>query len=74
MSEKSRRDKAKPATRMASSISVCACEHGHLFVRLHDEAGEIFAAASVDRCTAMMLVDQVVTELDIPSARCGSTH
>jgi hypothetical protein len=63
-----------PKVMMAKSISAVVCEHGSLYVRLHDEKGNIFAAACMDRKTGFKLVEAVVTEFENPSAECGGTH
>ena len=42
--------------RRAASVSVSHCEHGTVFIYLHDEAGEAFAVAAMDlSCAADVL-------------------
>jgi hypothetical protein len=64
----------QPSIRMAKSISAVVCEHGNLYVRLHDANGLIFAAACMDRATGFGLVDGIVSEFSSPSAECGGVH
>lgn len=62
------------AVRMAKQISAVVCEHGSLYIRLHDEKGKIFAAACMDRKVGFALVDSIVTEFSEPSLECGGVH
>jgi hypothetical protein len=64
----------EPAIRMAKSISVAVCEHGSLYIRLHDVNGMIFAAASMDRDTGFSLADDILDELIPPSLKCEGMH
>lgn len=64
----------EPTIRMAKSISAVVCEHGNLYVRLHDANGLIFAAACMDRATGFRLVDSITSEFSEPSAECGGVH
>ena len=63
-----------PKVVMAKQISAVVCEHGSLYIRLHDAKGEIFAAACMDRQIGFALVDKIVSEFDAPSAECGGVH
>lgn len=59
----------------AASISVANCEHGQIYVRLHDRAGRVFAFGCVDRGTALALNAQISDAVDGGSAfRCDSIH
>jgi hypothetical protein len=59
----------------ATSISVTACEHGHVFVRLHDRVGNVFAFGCVDPGTAMMLDGQLRQAIDGAGGfRCDTLH
>jgi hypothetical protein len=55
-----------PTVRMATSISVAACKCGcaSIVVRLHDEAGEIYAAGSMTPDTAVEFNDQVISTIE----------
>lgn len=59
---------------MASSITAVVCEHGSLFIRLHDKKGDIFAAACMNRTTGFAVVDQIMSEFSSPSADCEGLH
>jgi hypothetical protein len=59
---------------MAKSISAVVCEHGSLFIRLHDAKGRIFAAACMDRATGFGLVDGIMAEFSAPSSTCDGVH
>ena len=50
--------------RMATSISVASCEHGSVFVRLHDKAGQIFAAACMPMVTALEMSGEIVDAIE----------
>jgi len=69
MSETKQQDVA-----MAKAISAVVCEHGSLYIRLHDAKGKIFAAACMDRKVGFALIDSIVTEFSEPSAECGGVH
>lgn len=43
----------------AQSISIASCEHGSVWVRLHDRAGNVFAFGCVDTGTALALDNQL---------------
>lgn len=44
---------------VARSISIASCEHGSVWIRLHDRADKVFAAACVDVGTALGLEAQL---------------
>lgn len=59
----------------ADSISVANCEHGSVYIRLHDRSGRIFAFGCVDRGTALALNAQITEAIDGTSVfRCDSVH
>lgn len=43
----------------AKSFSIVSCEHGSVFIRLHDRAGKTFAFACFDRGTAVNALGQL---------------
>jgi hypothetical protein len=59
---------------MAKQISAVVCEHGSLYIRLHDAKGKIFAAACMDRKVGFALINSIVNEFSEPSAECGGVH
>lgn len=59
---------------MAKHITAVVCEHGNLYVRLHDAKGNIFAAACMSRGVGFGLVDQIMTEFSSPTAECEGLH
>ena len=59
---------------MAGNISAVVCEHGNLYIRLHNRQGDVFAAACMTKPVGYGLVDQILTEFDAPSAECGGLH
>lgn len=59
----------------ADSISVANCEHGSVWVRLHDRSGKVFAFGCVDKGTALALNSQLSEAIDgLGSFRCDSVH
>lgn len=59
----------------ADSISVSSCEHGSIWIRLHDRAGGVFAFGCIDKGTAMALgveIDSAITGQR--GFRCDSYH
>lgn len=61
-------------TVMASAMSAVVCEHGNLYIRLHDKNGHIFAAGVFDRTNGFHFVDQIMTEFSKPSGECEGVH
>lgn len=59
----------------ADSISVANCQHGRVYIRLHDRAGRVFAFGCVDRGTALALNIQIGEAIDGTSAfHCDNIH
>jgi len=56
--------KKKNPIQMAKSISAVCCEHGNVYVRLHDADGKIFAAGSMPAMTALDLNQQIMDSID----------
>lgn len=69
-----KRDANRPEVAMARQISAVVCEHGSLYIRLHDAKGRIFAAGAMNRATGFELVNQIMTEFNEPSAECDGVH
>lgn len=59
---------------MATSITAVVCEHGNLYIRLHNAKGDIFAAAAMTRGVGFTLIDQIMTEFTAPTADCERLH
>lgn len=49
---------------MAASISFAHCEHGSIYLRLHDKDGVIFAAGSMDAVTAVDAMTDLGDEIE----------
>lgn len=59
----------------ARSISIACCEHGQVFVRLHDRAGNVFAFGCVDQGTALALDGELRQAIDGSAGfRCDTIH
>ena len=58
----------------AKKISIVACEHGHIFVRLHDRAGEVFAFACFDKAIGVAAMGQLERAICGPGFICESVH
>jgi hypothetical protein len=69
--------KPKP-TRDAKSISVHVCEHGTLYLHLHDRAGNVFARACLGTDAAVAFADDVVdrlqTHIEGGGEPCAGVH
>lgn len=65
-----------PEAAHAMSVVVDSC--GFLLVRLHDEAGKIYAQASIPPATVPSLVDQVAicanASAALQASACGAVH
>jgi hypothetical protein len=63
---------------IASKISVTSCEHGTVFIRLHDPDGNIFAAACMPSESALVFTDDVLTAVEKVDAgtalACDTVH
>ena len=68
------KDPKPGSVKMAKSITAVVCEHGSLWIRLHDTKGEIFAAACMSRGVGFGLIDQIMTEFSTPTAECEGVH
>jgi hypothetical protein len=49
--------------RNAKAVSVASCQHGHVFIRFHDENGEIIASACMDIEAASDFVENTLDEM-----------
>lgn len=59
----------------AKSFSVAACEHGSIFIRLHDRAGKVFAFACFDKGTGLAAVAELEACISGgASFKCESVH
>lgn len=59
---------------MAKHITAVVCEHGNLYIRLHDRKGDIFAAACMSKAVGYGLIDQILGEFTTPTAECEGLH
>lgn len=60
---------------VAKAISITCCEHGSVWIRLHDRADNVFAAGCVDRGTALGLEGQLHRAIiGIGGIRCDIIH
>lgn len=59
----------------AKQISVASCSHGHIYVKLFDQNGHVFAYAPIDKRCASALIDQLFDAMDgINAAPCKGGH
>lgn len=55
----------------AKSISVSCCDKGHIYFRLHDADGAVFAHAALDKPLASHIIDRLFDALDgVNSSKC----
>jgi hypothetical protein len=70
----SRQDPKPGSIMMARHITAVVCEHGHLYIRLHNGKGDIFAAACMTKPVGFGLIDQILAEFSKPTAECEGLH
>lgn len=59
----------------AKKISITSCSHGHVYVKLYDDKGHVFAFAPMDRRIASALIDQLFDAMDgVNAAPCKEKH
>lgn len=71
MSDRSASFDVADDVRMADSISIAHCEHGMVYVRLHDAAGTVFAAGAMDFASAERLSGHVGKHAAEARTECG---
>jgi hypothetical protein len=49
---------------MAKTISVASCRCGKITVRLHDEVGEVFAAATMEVAIGLAVAERICVEAE----------
>jgi hypothetical protein len=59
----------------AKQISVSCCSHGHIYVKLHDDKGQVFAYAPIHKRIASALIDNLFDAMDgVNAAPCKEKH
>ena len=56
---------------MASSLTFAHCEHGTVYVRLHDAEGRVFAAGAMMVETAINAADNLTKEIEAAMKEAG---
>jgi len=69
---------ADPDAFAADHMTVVSCEHGTIWIRLHDAAGKVRAFGCYDPEGALNFIDAVADEtdkvIDRHTGGCGSVH